>query len=561
MSYPCVQSNIEEFGLRRDTVIENPEKGVDQAIELVRRGILTEMDGRDLARVLALEANNDMLAYTVSMEKGAIYGKRHLEANFNRPNFIKLVRKEWHLKTFRQVILDYFWIPAGSWAMDHWKTSFFRTILPGLVEENMLNFGDVDKDSALVQASEENGSMDFIFSSAAVVYLPFCSHCFREVVASYDVLSKFYTISFIRRDQLDEHSLWKSTNTISPDAMQHWLGKAVNQEEAYCKIKLQEILHGGGNANVSNDDVIKVFKRIDRREEVRMIKLTALRMYHPRFEKSKYYGLKTTLGIDKGGYVGLVDPDRVKLVTTTACSLPIPVEECPVLALEISEKRRKRDSAEYSFDDNSNTQKINIDEIAATPYKKKARGTRHRVSEDIAVDDTSQTSMTTCTKTKQRRKCFASTSSGEFVLSYLFGNIRFGKKGVYVKKVDRPRLAILPIPTDSRHHNSKSPKKFVRVLWNILANEDQAVSWTPSGDAFVIYDDTHFFDEVLPRYFGKEKYVSFHPRHLDIVMIRILYLQNPSFIICRFSQYIFKSNVQTFTGILAFMASTVLMNN
>lgn len=506
MSYPCVESNIEKFGLRKDAVIENPEKGVDQAVELVRRGILTEMDGRDLARVLALEANNDMLAYTVSMEKGAIYGKRHLEANFNRTNFIKLMQKEWRLKVFRQVILDYFWIPAGSWAMEHWKTSFFRTILPSLVVGNMLNFGDIDKDSVLVPASEDNGSLDFISSSAAVVYLPFCSHCFREVVASYDVLSKYFTISFMRRDQLAEHSLWKATNTIAPNAMQHWLGKAINQEEVYCKIKLQEILHGGGNANVSNEELIKVFKRIDRREEVRMIKLTALRRYHPKFEKSKFSGLKTTVGVVKGGYVGLLGPDHVHQVATTTCPLPILAEEEPVLAVEIPEKkRRRRVSAENSVDENHGIPKIIMDEIVTTPSMKKARESRHRVSEDNVVDYESQTNLATCTKNRRGTKIAALHASAKIPLSDFFRKV--WEKEIDKEEVHTPCPVEISHPVGSIHHKSQNPKKFPRLLRKILANEDEAVSWTPSGEAFVIKNDEQFFEEVFPRYFGNVKYV------------------------------------------------------
>ena len=58
------------------------EQCVEQAVELVRRNALTEMDGRDLARCLALEASNQNHAYTVSMERGAIYGPRHLRSTY-----------------------------------------------------------------------------------------------------------------------------------------------------------------------------------------------------------------------------------------------------------------------------------------------------------------------------------------------------------------------------------------------------------------------------------------------------------------------------------------------
>lgn len=104
MSYPCTKSTLQEFDLGKKVLIEHPNESVEQAVELVRRNILTQMDGRDLARVLALEANNDMLAYTVSMEKGAEYMKRHLDANFNKTNFANTMKVKWGTNVkFRQV--------------------------------------------------------------------------------------------------------------------------------------------------------------------------------------------------------------------------------------------------------------------------------------------------------------------------------------------------------------------------------------------------------------------------------------------------------------------------
>jgi hypothetical protein len=84
-------------------------------VECVLRNILTEMDGRDLARCLAMEQCHKVDAYTVSQEQGAVYDDtKHVHANFNRASFCKLLRKTFGDGIqFRQIILDYFWIPQG----------------------------------------------------------------------------------------------------------------------------------------------------------------------------------------------------------------------------------------------------------------------------------------------------------------------------------------------------------------------------------------------------------------------------------------------------------------
>jgi len=316
MSYPCVESVINNYNLRNSNgtlrkqklnqTIFNSAPSVERSVELVRRNLLNEIDGRDLARVVALEANNDILAYTVSIEEGAFYDQRHLHANFNRSTLVSQMHKRWgDTVRFRQVILDYFWSPSGSWAMKHWQRSFFHDNIPRMVTDKLLNYGDLKNDITFVSALEEGNVEDnYISSTAAVVYLPFGSHCLSQVVACYDKLSQYYTIGFLRKDQLDEHTLWKATNTICAESMRGWLSKNINQEEQYCKLDARQIKCGTGDSSVTTEEILNVFNRIDRADEVRMIKLTALRKFHPNF-KSHMLGSKPSLGMDKGGYVGL----------------------------------------------------------------------------------------------------------------------------------------------------------------------------------------------------------------------------------------------------------------
>jgi len=290
MSYASVVDQLKASGVDGESVMLNPMSGVERAVELVRRNVLTEMDGRDLARILSLEESDEYAAYTVSLERGSVYEEgRHMTANFNRGRFVRDLMCRWGNgrdsskresgKTgksrgrivrsiqFREVYLDYFWIPPGSWAMTHWKRSFFRDMLPDLAVLGLL---------------EEAGR----------VYLPFCLHCFKEVVAAKKVLLKHYTVTFLEKKNLHEHSLWRSTQRINAKEMQYWLGKDLNQEELYCTFSAKSVKDGSEDSHVSKDDLLDVYRRIRNVEQVRMIRLTALR----KGEKGSFVGLEKKEG-------------------------------------------------------------------------------------------------------------------------------------------------------------------------------------------------------------------------------------------------------------------------
>ena len=62
VSYPSVKQQL--LAERIDPrVLHYSDEGVDQTVELVQRNILTEMDGRDLVRCLAMEEGDDTRAY------------------------------------------------------------------------------------------------------------------------------------------------------------------------------------------------------------------------------------------------------------------------------------------------------------------------------------------------------------------------------------------------------------------------------------------------------------------------------------------------------------------
>jgi hypothetical protein len=224
-----------------------------------------------------------------------------------------------------KVILDYYWIPPGTWASNHWKQSFFKVNLPELVYQKLLNYGDLDADTRYVSVSNNISGGDYVTSNAGVVYLPFCENCFVEVVACSDTLSKVFSISFLPKNELDEHTLWKATNTISADSMQDWLEKKLDQEEEYCKLTRKKLVHGSaiGSTTVTKEEVLNVFDRINNVESIRMIKLTALRMYHPDYQKGIKWPIGL-LGVEKGGYMGLSKYRRTAISKASFTSSPKP---------------------------------------------------------------------------------------------------------------------------------------------------------------------------------------------------------------------------------------------
>ena len=202
---------------------------IELIVRLVRLGILTQMDGRDLVRCLAMEEVCPVAIFCVSQERAAVYDKHHhLEADFNSRRFVKELERWLSGRTFDQVILDYFWTPPG-WNESHWRQSFFDEILVLFAQRGLLE--SVPKHPEYITGRFRRG----------VVYLPFCLHCLKEVVAAYGKLSVFYNVKFLHRDNLDEIPLWVGTQSLDEDLMCSVFGKQLQQEEIYCCVTEQQI--------------------------------------------------------------------------------------------------------------------------------------------------------------------------------------------------------------------------------------------------------------------------------------------------------------------------------
>lgn len=234
------------------------------AIKAVELQILSQMDGRDLARCLATENFCNADVFTVSQEKGAIYRKdRHFDGNFNRPRFVDSVRRHFGNCQFDSIILDYFWIPPG-WDASHWTQTFFNNTLVSFAKQNLLNI------------RTEKGQPYY----GGNVFLPFCLHCFREIIASFDKLKYYYNISFVRKSELIRNALWAGTHCIDATLLQTILGKRADQEEIYCKydsLRINEVME----ERVTKETLLKYAKGLQNIQDIRFIILQPLLQKEP----------------------------------------------------------------------------------------------------------------------------------------------------------------------------------------------------------------------------------------------------------------------------------------
>jgi hypothetical protein len=274
ISYPCVKTQMAEHGFPAD-VLTYKKPSVEQAVECVRRGIMTEMDARDLARCVAVEQATDTDVYSVSREIGAQYrSDRHVHCDFNARNFCKTLHRAFGKDIeFSQVILDYYWMPTG-WLVTRWAKTLFQQTLPDLVKHQMLTFPSKRKTRR--KDLSEGAPYDI---DEGVVFLPFCAHVCKELVGAVHILENYYEISFLHKKDLHGHSLWKGTMEIDADVMQERLGKRLDQEEIYCTFRPQDIYASMEDPHVSKPAVMRILLAIKNYGDIRMVRLRPLRQH------------------------------------------------------------------------------------------------------------------------------------------------------------------------------------------------------------------------------------------------------------------------------------------
>jgi len=135
-----------------------------------------------------------------------------------------------------------------------------------------------------------------------VVFLPFCAHVCKELVGGIDILAKYYAITFVKKNELPGHALWKGTMEIDGKIMQERLGKRLDQEEIYCTFNPKDIYESMEDAHVNKDEVMEMLLSIEDYENIRMIRLRPLKQHEP---PSLFKDVATKTAPEKGGFMGL----------------------------------------------------------------------------------------------------------------------------------------------------------------------------------------------------------------------------------------------------------------
>ena len=284
---PQLQPAILILGAGLPLVKERYDKGSTDSIQTTavklvkkKRGGLNEQNGRDWVRIRATEAITGTIAYTVSKTEGTLFClDHHYEGDFSEENFVSNLLRKFGVESddatnhadgtkkrrltrhtmvdrnalkFKvvQIVLDWFWCP-DSWAMVHWKVAFFEIVL-----SEMYDLLDIDKAAS---SGIECG-----------IFIPFLPHTFSSIVKEADAMKEKYVISFLTRGDLDQVTLWRGTQQIDPEVMNHTFRKVINQEDEWCKHKRKAFKH--------DKAALKIFDKIPKswRADIRMIKLTPI---------------------------------------------------------------------------------------------------------------------------------------------------------------------------------------------------------------------------------------------------------------------------------------------
>ena len=236
MSYTAI-SSIKGKHLRVD-----PEA----AIYLRIKNRISQIDGRDLARIKATEKLLDCNVYTISKVSNVTYKyreDRHLSNDYNSRHLTESLQKQFGKNVcFDICIFDYFWFPPG-----------WRPASPKL----FTNFVKMKEDGLL--------------KPGGTVLLPFTCDFFCSLAALQE-LQEHFQIEYVTAQ---ENPLLNATKEIRNEDMQIHFGKQLCQEELYCNLQRQKIVETMENGRITKEKLLSIYDAIPNVSCVRFIKLVS----------------------------------------------------------------------------------------------------------------------------------------------------------------------------------------------------------------------------------------------------------------------------------------------
>ena len=202
---------------------------------LRRKKRISEIDGRDLARIKATEDLLKCNVYTISKVANVTYKyrkDRHLCKNYNHRNLIESLQNQFGKNVcFDMCIFDYFWFPPG------WRPAR---------QELISNF---------VKMKEEG-----LLKPGGTVLLPFTSDFFCSLAAHGPDLQENFQIEYVTAQQ--NPLLVATKEKIGKDDMQRYFGKDLCQEDIYCQLSRKLIMEAMENERITKKELLSKYDEI-----------------------------------------------------------------------------------------------------------------------------------------------------------------------------------------------------------------------------------------------------------------------------------------------------------
>ena len=225
---PSVPNTLIDQGQFQSTMNEVSKK----LLTMFRDKQCTEMDGRDLYRIIALELLYKCKCYTISLVKNE--GRKfneyyHNDIDYNSKKLVPSLQTKYEtrIQSFDEIYFDYYWMIHSA---EKYLKNLFEKNIPSLMTKLM----------------KVDGKM----------YLPFCSKTVEWIVTFQEKYESLMEISFISKNDLYLHKLCHSTRQLNAKTMETIFAKTLYQEEEenICKLKLSNVkcMHINSGTTVDN---------------------------------------------------------------------------------------------------------------------------------------------------------------------------------------------------------------------------------------------------------------------------------------------------------------------
>ena len=227
--------------------VSEEKKRLGAILELIQKKEISQMDGRDLYRILRTESEHFVKCHTVSLNSSSNYEYEHITFDCSSKNFIQEIAKKHRGIHFSQIIFDWFWCPL-SWLRAKIHHRFFSEIIIDFATKDILD-----------------GS----------IFLPFNAFFIENIAAHQSVIEEHYNVHLLLEKSKHHSCLWKSTMNIDIRTIQQ-LGKEPNQESIYCCISSDsDLLKSLDGRYISKNEVLEYVRNKigDGIKDVRIIRL------------------------------------------------------------------------------------------------------------------------------------------------------------------------------------------------------------------------------------------------------------------------------------------------